>query len=59
MITVDLAAESVRDLNQRLHDLPADTNERACCHQHADSNGAESAATHANLHGDAQAHIDT
>jgi len=29
MITVDLAAESVRDLNQRLHDLPADTNERA------------------------------
>src|SRR5215471_21796795 len=29
MITVDLAAESVRDLNQRLHDLPAETNERA------------------------------
>ena len=29
MITVDLAAETVRDLNQRLHDLPADTNERA------------------------------
>jgi glutamate synthase domain-containing protein 3 len=28
MITVDLGAESVRDLNQRLHDLPADTNER-------------------------------
>jgi methylamine---glutamate N-methyltransferase subunit B len=29
MITVDLAADTVRDLNQRLHDLPADTNERA------------------------------
>ena len=29
MITVDLATESVRDLNQRLHDLPAETNERA------------------------------
>jgi glutamate synthase domain-containing protein 3 len=29
MINVDLAAETVRDLNQRLHDLPADTNERA------------------------------
>jgi methylamine---glutamate N-methyltransferase subunit B len=29
MITVDLAAETVRDLNQRLHDLPAETNERA------------------------------
>ena len=29
MITFDLATASVRDLNQRLHDLPADTNERA------------------------------
>jgi glutamate synthase domain-containing protein 3 len=29
MITFDLAAASVRDLNQRLHDLPVDTNERA------------------------------
>jgi len=29
MITVDLAAQTVRDLNQRLHDLPAETNERA------------------------------
>ena len=28
MITVDLAADSVRDLNQRLHDLPPETNER-------------------------------
>jgi len=29
MITFDLAEASVRDLNQRLHDLPEDTNERA------------------------------
>jgi glutamate synthase domain-containing protein 3 len=29
MITVDLAETSVRDLNQRLHDLSPDTNERA------------------------------
>jgi methylamine---glutamate N-methyltransferase subunit B len=29
MITVDLAAETVRGLNQRLHDLPPETNERA------------------------------
>jgi methylamine---glutamate N-methyltransferase subunit B len=29
MITVDLAESSVRDLNQRLHKLPPDTNERA------------------------------
>ncbi|MEA2780710.1 MAG: methylamine---glutamate N-methyltransferase subunit [Rhodospirillaceae bacterium] len=29
MSTVDLATETVRDLNQRLHDLPPDTNERA------------------------------
>ena len=29
MITVDLAETSVRDLNQRLHDLPPDSNERA------------------------------
>ncbi|WP_374447727.1 protein glxC [Stella sp.] len=29
MIAVDLEETSVRDLNQRLHDLPADTNERA------------------------------
>ena len=28
MITVDLAADSVRGLNQRLHDLPPETNER-------------------------------
>jgi hypothetical protein len=29
MITVDLAQGSVRDLNERLHKLPADTNEKA------------------------------
>ena len=28
MITVDLARETIRDLNSRLHRLPADTNER-------------------------------
>src|SRR5579885_2762591 len=29
MITFDLGAQTVRELNQRLHDLPPDTNERA------------------------------
>ena len=28
MITIDLDADTVRDLNQRLHDLPPETNER-------------------------------
>jgi glutamate synthase domain-containing protein 3 len=31
MITVDISATSVRELNERLHKLPADTNEGAWC----------------------------